>query len=318
MLKILLSLFFIFYSSLTYADTLSIIVPAADGGYTLNARLVGKYLSKYLPNHPEIIIQPMPGAQSLVAANYLYNIAPKDGNVIGALYKEIPYVGLMGGKGVQFDQTKFTVIGSTSGAVKDAIILWSRKKELKQGLIVGVEGATTGNMAVFVDKLLDAKFKYVAGYPSSVSNRLALTRNEVDAVIYGLTGIKTQTSEWLQPESGIYPLLQFSNGKNKHTEYPDVPTLAEKTNPENLELLEAYENQFALLRPFFAPPNIPKQKTKELQEAFIKVVNDKEFIKDAEIAKLDVSPIYAEEAQLLLNKRIDKNILNELRKIYND
>jgi len=320
MKKMLLILVFTLFSSLTYADTLSIIVPAADGNYTMNARLVSKYLGKYLPNNPDIIIQPMPGAQSLVAANYLYNVAPKDGSVIGTLYKEIPYVGLMGGKGVQFDQTKFTILGSTSDGRKDTIILWSKQKEFKKGLIVGVEGSTAGNMAIIIDKLLDAKFKYVSGYPSAAANRLALSRNEVDSVIYNLSGIKNQAPEWLKLDSEIYPLLQFSNGKNRHPEYSDIPTLAEKINLENLELLYAYENQFALLRPFFAPPNIPKQKAKELQDALMKVTKDENYIRDAKLSRVDVSPIDAEEARNLIENsaNIDIKLLNRLKEIYNN
>jgi len=318
--KLFLTIAFMLFSTLTYGETLSIIVPAADGNYTINARLVAKYLGKYLPNHPEIVIQPIPGAQSLVAANYLYNVAPKDGSVIGTLYKEIPYVGLMGGKGVQFDQTKFTVLGSTSDGRKDTIILWSKQKEFKQGLIVGVEGATTGNMAIIVDKLLDAKFKYVSGYPSAAANRLALHRNEVDSVIYNLSGIKNQAPEWLKVDSEIYPLLQFSNGKNRHSEYSNVPTLAEKINTEHLELLEAYEGQFALLRPFFAPPNIPKEKAKELQDALMKVTKDENFINDAKLSRVDVSFIDAEEAKRMIDNsaNIDIKLLNKLREIYNN
>jgi tripartite-type tricarboxylate transporter receptor subunit TctC len=317
-LRITLRAIFILFitSSLTYADNLSIITPAADGSYAINARLFSRYLSNSLPDHPTIIIQEMPGAQSLVAANYLYNVAPRDGSVIATLYKEVSFVGLMGGDNIHFDASKYTVLGSTADGRKDTIILWSRENQLHKGLIVGVEGATIGNMATFVDKLLNANFHYVSGYPSAGQNRLAMDRGEVNTVIYSLSGIKTQKPDWLN-NNDIHPLLQFSNGKARHKEYLNVPTLAELIDEKDIDLLNAYEGQFVLLRPFFAPPNISKRKAEELQKAFIEAANNLEYKREAAAANIDVNPIDSAEALRILTT-YNSDQINNLRAIYNE
>ena len=320
MKKILLFLAFLLNCSLTYADNLSIITPSPDDSYTINARILAKYLTKHLPNHPDVIIQPMPGAQSLVAANWLYNIAPRDGSVIATLQKEIPFDGLLGGKGVQFDQTKFTWLGSTSDGRKDAVMLWANEPNFRDDFIVGAESPTAGNMAVFLNKVMGTKFKIVTGYQTTGANRLAFERKETDAVIYSLAGIKTQKPDWLNPDSLIKPFLQFGNGKNRLPEYSDIPTLEEKVDSNYYLLIEAFETQFILLRPFLAPPNLPADKITELRRGLEAAAYDSEYIAEAKKARIDVNFIEGERAEMIVDfqSRTDPKIINQLKEIYHD
>ena len=306
-----------FMSLAVAAAELKIIVPSNDDSYNINARILSKHLGKYLPDNPTITIQAMPGAASLIATNYLYNIAPRDGSVIGIVYKEIPFVGLLGGEGVQFDPNQFNWIGSIADGRKDAVILWANESKFRSDFIVGAEGATSGNMALFVNRMLGTNFKIVGGYPTTGANRLALERKEVDAVIYSLVGIKAQKLNWLQPNSGIYPTLQFGNGSTRLPEYKDVPTLSDYiTSDEDKKLLRAFESQFIMLRPFVAPPGIPKARVEELRNAFKKTMKDAEFIEDARKANIDINTIDGHEMEVIIKTSVDIETLNSLKQIY--
>lgn len=322
MFRWLLSLLFL--TMPVAAAELKIIVPAAEDTYALNARILSKYIAKHHPEQPTVIIQAVPGAFSIVAANYLYNNAAKDGSVIGTFYKEIPMTGVLGGLNVDFDPAKFTWIGSNADGRKDAMMVWSNRDKpidyfKDEELIVGLEGGSTGSPAHIVQRLLGLRFKYINGYPNSAANRLALDRREVDAVFYNLIGIKPGKPQWLQPGSGVYPLLQMGNGKARHAEYPDIPTLTDfLTTANDLDLAAAFESQFMLIRPFAAPPGIPADKAKMLRQAFEAAVNDPDYRSEAKKANIDVNLVSWRECEELVAriKATPALTLNILKQYY--
>lgn len=303
---------FLMLSATAIAQELKVVVPSNSDSYSINARLVGKYLGKYL-NQP-VVIQEVPGAYSVVATNYLYELAPKDGNTIGTFYKNIPLMGALGGSSIKYDARKFTWLGSTADGREDAVMLWSNKKDYQE-LIVGSENIVAGDPTLLVRDLMGIKMKIVAGYPNSSEARLALERKEIDAAIYSLIGIKSAKPNWLKPESEIQPILQFGNGKMRHKDYPNVPTLAEYTDQQ--ELLNVYEKQFVLLRPFVAPPNINPARARELREAFSMAVRDPEFLADAKKANIDVKLIDWREAERIVNETVgaSETVLDKIRNL---
>jgi tripartite-type tricarboxylate transporter receptor subunit TctC len=128
---------------------------------------------------------------------------------------------------------------------------------------------------------------------------LAYERREIDAFVSSLQGIKTFNIGWLKSE--LF-LLQMGNGRIRHPDLPNTPTMTEMiTNPEGINLLSIFETQFALLRPFVAPPNVPENKKRILIEAFNKAVKDAEYIKEAARINLEIDPIYHEEAQKIVD-----------------
>ena len=299
---------FLMLSASATAQELKIVVPSNTDGYSMNAKLIAPYVSKYLPEKPNVVIQEFPGAASLVAANYIYNVAPKDGNTIGTFYKNIPLMGALGGPTIKFEPSKFTWLGSTADGREDAVILWSNKpgpvdRYRTEELVVGSENVIAGDPTLLVRDLLDIKIKLVAGYASSSTARLALERKEIDAAAYSLIGIKTAKPDWLKPDSEIKPMLQFGNGTSRHKDYPDIPTLAEYTKQK--ELLSVYEKQYVLLRPFVAPPNIPAARAQELRVAFEKAVKDPEFLDKAKKANIDVNYIGWQESQQIVNETVN-------------
>jgi tripartite-type tricarboxylate transporter receptor subunit TctC len=282
------------------ADVLTIILPVSEDSHAINARIFSKYLQKHIPSHPQIEFKVIPGAASVVAANYIYNIAPKDGNTIGVFYKNIPLVGSIGGPNINFDATKFTWLGSTADGRKDAVLVMSNKKYDGE-LIIGSDNVLVGDPIDILKKIWN--IKEVRGYKSQSEIRLALERGEIDAMINSMIGIKTTKPEWLTPESKIKPILQFGNGNNRHQNFQNIPTLSEKLIDK--KELKKFENQYILLRPYVAPPNIPKEKASELRRAFSEAAQDKDYIEEASKAGIDVNLIDWKEAQSIVEPILD-------------
>lgn len=287
------------------AQELRVITPSAADSYNINARILAPYMAKYLPEKPTPVIQVIPGASSLVATNYMYNVAPKDGNTIATVYKNIPLVGILGGPTIMFDPTKFNWIGSTVDGRRDAVIMWTHRTEtlnefMVKELVVGTESIVSADSTKFIRNSLGMKFRQVAGYANPGAARLALERKEVDAVIFNLLGIKTQT-QWTDANSGIRALMQFGNGKNRHPNFKNVPTFAELiTSEEDRAILDIFETQFILLRPFIAPPGVSATRVKELREAFNKAVNDAGYIEEATKARMEIELITGEQAEQIV------------------
>jgi tripartite-type tricarboxylate transporter receptor subunit TctC len=298
---------FLTLSASAMAQELKVVVPSNSDSYSINARIFTRHMAKYLPEKPSVVIQEVPGAYSVVAANYLYELAPRDGNTIGTFYKNIPLMGAMGGTSIKYDARKFTWLGSTADGREDAVILWSNKpgpvdRYRSEELVVGSENIVAGDPTILVRDLLGIKMKLVAGYANSSTARLALERKEIDAAVYSLIGIKTAKPDWLKPESDIKAILQFGNGTTRHKDYQNVPTLAEYINRK--ELLEVYEKQFILLRPFVAPPNIPLARARELRHAFEFAIKDEEFLTEAKKANIDVKMIHWQEAERIVDETV--------------
>ena len=318
MLKLLF--LFLTLSASAMAQELRIITPSPADSYNINARILAPYLVKYLPEKPTPVIQVMPGASSLVATNYMYNVAPKDGNTIATVYKNIPLVGIVGGPTIMFDPTKFNWIGSTVDGRKDAVIVWTHRTESldefrTKEIIVGTESIVSADSTKFIRNSLGLNFRQIAGYANPGAARLALERKEVDAVIFNLLGIKTQT-QWTNSNSGIRALLQFGNGRNRHPDYMNVPTFAELiTNEEDKAILDIFETQFILLRPFIAPPDVNPSRVRELREAFNKAVTDAGYIEEATKARMEVHLITGEQADVIVSTSANapQHIINKLR-----
>src|SRR4029453_19218525 len=278
------------------------------GGYDTYARLLARHFGRFIPGNPSVIVQNMPGAGNLRAVNYLYNLAPKDGTTIGTFARNMPLIGLLGGNSnVQFNPRKFTWLGSTSSFVHDAYILIVRKggpvKSIDEArrpdfpaLVLGAtaEGATGNDVPIILRDTIGLHVKQVVGYPDTASIFLAMERGEIHGRTVDLSTVKSIKPEWLKPDSGFRVLVQFARA-TRHPDFPDVPTARELAKSEAARaLIELAELPYALSRPFAAPPNLPAERAKALQRAFLAVHGDPEYLEDAARLSLDVSPIGAD------------------------
>lgn len=292
------------------AQELKIIVPSSSDGYAINGKLVARHISKYLPEKPTVIVQEMPGARGIIAANWLYNIAPKDGNTIGTFYKDVILIAALEKENVKYDATKFVWLGSTYDGREDSFVLWSNKtdpiaKYKQEKLIVGSEFGVLGDPNVLIKNTLGLNMKIVSGYKTPSELRLAVDRNEINAVNFSLLGTKITKPNWLQPNSEVKPLIQYGNGKKRHRELMNVPTLSEMIDKIYDPYLDVYEKQFILLRPFVAPPGIPPKRAEELKIALQKVLSDSEFLQEASKLKIETKYVSSQESYNIVNDIIN-------------
>jgi tripartite-type tricarboxylate transporter receptor subunit TctC len=280
------------------------------GGYDITARLLARHLGNFIPGHPAIVVQNMAGAGSMRAANYLYVTAPKDGTTFGVIGRDMPLIGLIGGNAsVQFDPRRFTWLGSSSSFADDAYVLVVRPGAPVQSieaarrpggppLVLGGtgEGATDGDAPKILRDALGFNIKQVLGYPDSPSIFLAVERGEVDGRTFDLSSVKASKPAWLAPGSGYRVLLQFAR-LTRHPDLPEVPTARELASSDAARELIVFAEAplLTVARPFAAPPGVPADRARALQEAFMAAHRDPGFLAEAGKLGIDISPVGAED-----------------------
>jgi tripartite-type tricarboxylate transporter receptor subunit TctC len=302
------------------------------GGYDVFARLLARHLGRYIPGNPNIIVQNMPGAGSLRAANYLYNVAPKDGTVIGLVARDMPLLGLLGNNlAVQYDPRKFTWLGSSSSFANDAYVLIVRKdapvktiEDVRRTggpeLLLGgtAEGATGGDVPKILRDALGFHIKQVLGYRDTAAIFLAMERGEVMGRTTDLSAIRSTRPNWLKPDSDFHLLVAFAR-LTRHPDFPDVPTARElATTDAARALIEFTETPLlTMARPFAAPPGIPPDRAQALRTAFAAAHRDPRYIADAAHVGVEISPVTAEQLMTSLDKMAaaPPQILNYVRKL---
>jgi tripartite-type tricarboxylate transporter receptor subunit TctC len=295
--------------------TVTLIVGySPGGGYDVYARALARHMGKHIPGHPTIVVQNMPGAGSLRAANHLYNAAPKDGTAFGTFARNMPLLALVkSGQNIEFDPRKFTWLGSSSSFADDAYILLTRKdagvktidaarKPGGDPLIIGgtAEGVSSDVMPTVLRDMLGFNIKQILGYTDSAQLFLALERKEIEGRTVGLSAVRSTKPDWLKPDGPMQVLAVFGRA-TRHPDFPNAPTARElATNPADRALIEALEQPYALSRPYAAPPGVPADRAKALQDAFIATHKDPAYVEDTAKLQIDVSPIGGAEVMRLI------------------
>lgn len=286
-----------------------IVSSAAGGGYDAYGRLLAAHMGRFLPGNPDFIVQNMPGGGGLVAANYLYNIAPKDGTVIANVQRNVPFVEILGQPGPQFEATKFNWIGSLNNEV--TICVAHKRAKAKsiadlrnQELIIGGSGPNdTETVPAILNNLLGMNFRIVSGYPSSTAITLAVERGEVDGLCSSYSSLSTRNAHWFKNDL-INILVQTST--RKHPKLPHVPLALELArNADERQLLELNDARLEIGRPFVAPPGLVAVRVADLRNAFDRMVDDKLFLADAQKEKKEITAVSGIDVQALI-KRVAK------------
>lgn len=270
------------------------------------ARLLARYLPKYIPGQPTMIVKNMPGGGHIRGANYLFNVAPQDGTTIGMTSRNIPTGYVLGNESIKFDVTKFSWLGSTDQPNRVCVVVPTAKVQtgdqlyttplLVPGTGAGSAISTTPNV---LKGVLGMKFEIIEGYKSSTEAVLALERGEVEGICQTTAGIENQRAGWIK--EGKLKIL-FSLGKKPLTEFK-APTIYDFVkNDEQRQIVAFYNSNSELGRPVLTPPNVPKDRVAALQSALEKALADPELIKDADRQKLEYSPLTGAE----LTERIEE------------
>ncbi|MEX0840910.1 MAG: tripartite tricarboxylate transporter substrate-binding protein [Xanthobacteraceae bacterium] len=283
-----------------------IVASEAGGGYDAYSRLLARHMGKHIPGNPNIVVQNMPGAGGIVAANFVYNAAPKDGTVFGQVQRAVPFIQILGDPGPQYETAKFNWLGSLASEVT-LCVSWhtSPVKTFadlrKTELIVGGSGPNdTEQVPAILNNILGAKYKIISGYPSSTAVTLAVERGEVNGICSSYSSLSTRNANWFKDKK-INLLVQAST--QRHPDLKDVPLALElATNPDDKALLEFNDARLAVGRPFMAPPGVPAERVKALRAAFMATVKDKDFLADAAREKRALDVVSGEDMQALLER----------------
>ena len=276
------------------------------GGYDLYARIIARHIGKHIAGNPTIVPRNMEGGGGMRLANWLYNVGPKDGTVIGAVARAMAFEPLLGNKSAHYDATKFNYIGSANDEVS-VCVAWhtSAVKTFEDAqtmqLVVGSTGAgdDTYQYPALLNHMFGAKFKIVSGYPGGNDINLAMERGEVQGrCSIPWSTVKAVRRVWID-ENKISLLLQYSLGK--HADLPSVPLVMDfaKTD-EQRAILKLIFGRQVMGRPFAAPPGVPKDRVDALRKAFMETMADSEFLAEAEKAKLEITPVSGDNIERLV------------------
>jgi tripartite-type tricarboxylate transporter receptor subunit TctC len=277
------------------------------GGYDVYSRLVARFLGRHIPGKPRVVPMNMPGAGSLRLANWLYNVAPKDGLVIGAVSRGIAFDPLFNPGDSRYDATKFNWIGSSNNEVS-VCVAWhttgiTSVQDLKEReLIVGGTGAATDadQFPKILNGVLGTKIHVVTGYPGAVDINLAMERGEVGGRCgWSWSSIVSAAPELLKDKK-LNVLVQLA--LKKHVDLPNVPLVIDLTDsPEQKQILRLMFARQVLGRPYVSPPGVPADRVSALRKAFVDTMQDPEFSAEAEKLKLEVDIVPGEEVQQLVS-----------------
>jgi tripartite-type tricarboxylate transporter receptor subunit TctC len=266
------------------------------GGYDIYGRLLSRHMGKYIPGRPAIVVQNMPGAGSLRAAQHLFSLAPKDGTALGTFGRQMGIAPLLG-TSAQYDGTKFTWIVSITNEVSTCVAwhtatvkTWADMLEKPITLGGDGPGADPDVFALLYRNVFDAKIKLVSGYHGTTPIILAMERGEVDGLCgYSWSTIRSKHQPWLK-EKKINILVQA--GLKKDAEIADVPLVLDMAKTEEQrQILKLILTSQETARPFAAPPGVPADRTAALRAAFDATMKDPEFLAEAKKLKLDVNPL---------------------------
>ena len=293
-----------------YQDKTLRIVAGYGAGSVDDAwtRTIARYLGKYIPGNPNIIVQNMPGAGAMIAANYVYKVAKPDGLTLGGIRAGLYFDQLVGRKEVQFDWTKFTWLG-TPTQVEQIIYIradtpYKTIDDVRKAAVPPKCGATgTASTGYYVGNLLEetlgAKFNTLTGYKDGPEVDLAVERGEIQC-----RGISLETLFGREPllgwsKNGFVRVL-VQTGKKRDPKLPDVPTIWElmnehKTTDAGKRLATIILSVGAFGRPYVSSPGLPPERAKILQSAFRKTLTDPDFQAQAKERRLEIDPVGGEE-----------------------
>lgn len=307
-----------------------VIGTSTGGGVDLYARLIAQFLGKHLPGEPVVLVQNMPGGSSLVAANYIYNIAKPDGLTLGALQGGVYFDQLLGHDSAKFDWSKFTWVGSPERVEAQLYMRSNTPYKTLDDIRHASEpprcgGAGTGATGYYVPRVIEEtlgmKFKLVTGYQSGGEIDLAVERGELHCRAYDIGSFvgREPTRTWYK-NGFVRSLIQ--TGRKRDQRLADVPTLWElmdqyKTSDPNRRMAVAILSAGAFGRPVVAPPGMAANLVRTLREGFANALRDPELIEETKKRRYDLEPVSADEMQKLAREVITQppEVVERVRKI---
>jgi tripartite-type tricarboxylate transporter receptor subunit TctC len=281
---------------------------SAGGTYDIYARTLARHIGKHIPGNPSVVPRNMEGAGSLRLANYIHQVAPRDGTAIATIGRATVAAPLFGVTAAKFDPREFSWLGSANDEVS-ICAAWSESgikhfDDLKtKEYSFGATGPTEEAVQIYktMNALLGTKIRIVSGYPGGNQMNLAIERGEIHGrCALSWSSVKATLQHWLD-EKKLRPMLQVASAK--HADLQDVPLLMDLAPDDEARYVFRFLVARQVIgRPFFGPPAVPADRAAALRKAFIDTLNDKEFLAEADKAKLEINPVPAERIEDLLRE----------------
>ena len=277
---------------------------APGSGYDIAARLVASHIGKYIPGNPAVIVQNVPGAGSLTLTNQLYNTAPRDGTVIGAITNGMPTAPMLSPDTARFEISRFGWIGSTAPETI-MVMMWhtsginSIRDLYEKEVVVGAvaHGTATVDNPLAANAFLGTKFKIVAGYEGTTHIDLAMERGEVMGHAgIGLVTAKARNQQWFA-EKKVKIIAQY--GFRPHPELADVPLFELPKDEGDRQAYSVIVARQEYGRPLLTPPGVPAERLAALRRAFDAAMKDPDLLNEAGRQTLEINPVKGEELDRL-------------------
>ena len=270
----------------------------AGGGYDAYTRTIGRHMGKHIPGNPVMIVENMPGAGSMISANYVYKAAKPDGLTIGHFIGGLFLQQLLGKPGIEFDAAKFQYVGvpgqdnfvigiAKSTGITDVESWLASKQIVKFGGVAS--GSGSDDIPNVLKATLGLPIQLVSGYKGTADVRLAFNSGEVAGLSNSWESTKSTWRKEL--ETGELKLVLQATLK-PHPEFPKLPMALNyaKTDEAKLLISTVARVHGPTVRPYVLPPNTPKNRVEIIRKAFKDTMKDPEFLAEAKKANLDINP----------------------------
>jgi len=299
---------------------------SAGGGFDTYSRTLARHMARHIPGNPTVIVENMPGAGSLISANYLYKIAKPDGLTIGHFIGGLLLGQVLGQKGIEFDARKFEYIGAPVNehpvcALTKASGITSLEKWMAASAPVKMGGVAPGasnpdNVTRAIKAALGLPIQVVTGYKGTAEIRLAAEGGEVVGACWGWGSLRATWRKGLDAGE-VQVILQVT--PKPHPDLPGVPLAINFAKTEEARrLLEvAVHNDSLLVRTYTLPPGTPKDRRQLLRKAFQETLRDPAFLADAEKTKLEIVPVTGEEIERTIQSlfKLEPALIAKLRAV---
>lgn len=281
----------------------------AGGGFGLYGRLLVEHLGRHIPGSPSITPQFMPGAGSVKAANYLYNVAPRDGTAIGMFAETMPIFQLLEPRGFRLDTAKWHWIGRMDNMATVLIMRTDAPAKTieemrKTKVILGATGKSSPGYlyVVLMNKMIGTEFDIVSGYPGSADIMLAVERGEVHGRVGAWASFKSGNADLLS-RGVVAPVIEI--GLSPSSDLTHLPLLMNLGETDEIrESLRFMSVGAEIGRAFVAPPDVPAERVTALRRAFDATMRDPEFLKAAKERQAGIDPMKGEDLQKLVEETV--------------
>ncbi len=284
---------------------------AAGGSYDVVARTIARHLGQHIPGNPAVIVDNMPGANNLVAANYMYRVGPKDGTLIQSFVGSLVVRQLFSAPGVEYDATRLHYLGAP--ATDAYVLIVTRKSGVTRvedtfgptgkPLVLGTlgPGSPLEVGPTLLRDFFGANLRLVSGYDGAAKIRLAIDGGEVDGTFTSWQEIRSTSREKF--ESGEWLVLSQASA-DPQPEIASIPSLLDLARDDQQRQLLRLATivPYAFARPYVVAPEVPMERVRALETAFARTMADPEFLAEAERGQIFVEPVPADRVEQLIRE----------------